>query len=734
MLGVTLLGIAAMAGPSVVGGGWSPDGGGADHERVTLAALPDDAPEKGLVYEGLKPAAADSLCAGTYELDEQTCTHGPDAVPAGLKARRDVAPVAGKSPEPAAPRRDTGDVPTDAEIVRDEGGSALTPDAPALVPDMAPGEADFVMGNHDVACEGDGRNGKRVQVLYLHEFGTPSRYSDFLGSMRVWAAGADRIFDASAAETGGSRHLRFVTTPQCRVDVAEVQVPEDALSTFRRNIDALQTLGYNRTDRKYLIFADTNVYCGIGTFVADNRPGLGNRNNGGPSYGRVDAGCWSSAMAAHELTHTLGAVLRDSPNSTGAGSCTDAYDLLCGPDRSQTAARSVCPKKHQVRLDCGHDDYFSTAPPPGSYLATHWNVAASEFLLKSDGGEDLPGVPATTGAAPAPSAATSATPTASATSDAEPGAEPEAETVEADSSPAGPTPSAGQKPGQSGPGQSGPGDSGPGESGPGESGPGESGPGGEQPAEAGTRAASPATRDASAHRAETAVAPVAAAKVEAVLEVRDPTSTAVRLRWSAAAPDARYDVSVDGEPVATTVATQAQLIGLRPDASYRVVIRHAASGYAATATARSAPAARPTQNSWFVLTNSLTGDAADLYAARTTNGTPVVLNGADGNAQQQWRLVPAGKQTFTLQSQATRKCVQPLDGNPVAGTPLVQGDCSSDDQQRWSLQASDHGFTLHAAGSDLVLGVGSQRYGAHRLLTLQPGNGSRQQSWTAVPN
>ena len=333
-------------------------------ERITYASLPDDAPEQGMVYDGLTPADADSLCAGTYELDEQTCTHGPDAAPAGLRVHKPVAPITERAPEPAAPRRESASVPPDAEIVRDEGGSALTAGKPALVPDAAPGEADFVMGNHNVACEGDGRAGKRVQVLYLHEFGTPSRYADFLGSIRVWSAGADAIYDASAAETGGSRHIRFVTTPQCRVDVAEVQMPDRALGTFRDNIAALQTLGYNRTDRKYLIFADTAVYCGIGTFIADRRAGLGNRNNGGPAYGRVDSGCWSSAMAAHELTHTLGALLQDSPNSTGAGGCTDDHDLMCGRDRSGTPVRTVCPKKHENRLDCGHDDYFSTNPQP----------------------------------------------------------------------------------------------------------------------------------------------------------------------------------------------------------------------------------------------------------------------------------------------------------------------------------------------------------------------------------
>ena len=37
--------------------------------------------------------------------------------------------------------------------------------------------------------------------------------------------------------------------------------------------------------------------------------------------------------------------------------------------------------------------------------------------------------------------------------------------------------------------------------------------------------------------------------------------------------------------------------------------------YAAKAKAETAPAARPAQNTWFTLTNALTGGAADLYAA-----------------------------------------------------------------------------------------------------------------------
>jgi hypothetical protein len=633
-LGLGLVGIGALAGPSVVGNGW--DGSDSkDRERITYAALPADAPEQGLVYDGLHPAAAGSLCAGSYSLDDETCTHGPEAAPAGLRVRTDVAPVTAKAPEPIAPTRESTPVPSDAEVVRDLGGSALTAGAPALIPDAAPGDADFIMGTHDVACESDGRSGNRVQVLYLHEFGTPSRYTDFLGSMRTWSAGVDQVFDASAAETGGSRHVRFVTTPECRVDVDEVQVPEGALQSFSRNINALQTLGYNRTDRKYLIFADTNVYCGIGTYIADQRPGLGNRNNGGPSYGRVDAGCWSSVMAARELTQALGAVLQGSPNASGAGSCTDEFDLLCGEDRSGKPMRDVCPRKHENRLDCGHDDYFSTRPAAGSYLAQHWNVASSNFLLRSDGGDDIPDADGPVASAPTKSPATDKT--------------------------------ANDEP------------------------------------------------------------------VQAVVEVRDPTSTAVRLNWSAAGAGAKYQISVDGAPIATTVATRAQLIGLKPDTSYQVTVRNAAHKYTAKSTARTAPGARPAQNSWFVLTNSLTGGAADLYAARTANGTPLTLSGSDGDAQQQWMLVPEGSGAYSLQSKATGKCVVPVNGNEVDGTPLVQGDCAGDNGARWSLQASAQGFTLRSTIGDLVVGVGSQRFGAHRVLTLQNDTGARHQSWTAVP-
>jgi hypothetical protein len=591
-----------------------------------------------------------------------------------------------------------------------------TADAPAVIPDPAPGDEPFAVGQSGVACTGDGRTGKRVQVLYLHEFGTPSRYTQYLRSFRAWAGGVDAVFAASAAETGGVRRLRYVTTPTCEVEVTEVQVPAGALATLETNIQALGRLGYNRTDRKYLIFADAKVYCGISTFVGDRRPGRGNRNNGGPSYARTDPGCWSAAVAAHELTHSLGGVLDNAPHSTKDGHCTDGYDIMCYEDSSRSRLKVVCgDKNHQRRLDCNHDDYFHTRPKPGSFLARNWNVADSDFLLREAPDRSKPILPPPD---PGQSAAPPAGPDAGTAPDPSTGTP----------APAGVEPSTAPDPAQSDPAA-----------------PGQ--PGGTEPAApasgeptaadtAGPTAGStppPADQPPARPPAQLDGAPAPGPE----LKVSSTTSTSARLTWTAAKRGTRYAVTVDDQVLTITEAAAARLIGLRPGTGYRLEIRladPAGTRYTAPVTARTAPAAQPAPGTWFVLANSLTSSAADLYAARSAAATPLVLNRTESGAQQLWLLRPAGNGSFQMVSKASGKCVIPLRSNPVVGTPLVQGTCAEGaTTQNWWVERSDHGFTLRTALGNLVVGLGNQRFGGSRVLVLQEPDKSRQQSWAALP-
>lgn len=326
---------------------------GEEGEPKPLGEPPKNEPKKGMVYSGLEAAPAGDACVGMYRVsDTDQCTHGPDEPPQGVDITKDTPPVG--DTDPGAPRS-TGD----------------TAAAALAAPDAKP------------ACIGDGTSGNRVEVLYVHLPGQ-NRLQEYKTSFKRWASEADSIYNASAEETGGKRRIRYVTEADCTPKITDVEA--QSLQTFSATNRELADKGFNRRDRKYVIFADINGICGIGTFEGDNQPGPDNRSNFGPSYARADSGCWGGHTVAHELGHNLGAVNNSASNSTRNGHCVDDYDVMCYSDGPGVGMRILCPDRaHENRLDCNHDDYFHTSPKPGSYLATHWNVANSTFLSKGEG-------------------------------------------------------------------------------------------------------------------------------------------------------------------------------------------------------------------------------------------------------------------------------------------------------------------------------------------------------------
>jgi hypothetical protein len=309
--------------------------------------------------------AASDDCAGLQPIElpgPDSCTHGPDPAPPDLGADGRAGAAAAKTVAAA---------------------SAAT------------------------VCDGNGRTGSRVQILYVHASDVNSRYAELVPALRGWVGDADQIFQASAARTGGTRNLRLVHDASCQPDVADVPVVPSGDDNFGNTIREVIAQGHDRTDRIYLMFVETTSagICGIATMSNDDRAIDTNGNNDGPAYARVDAQCWSGWVIAHELMHNLGGVQRTAPHASGAGHCIDEYDVMCYQDSASAPPIQMnCPDPSwdSTRFDCGHDDYFNTNPAPGSYLATHWNPANNLFLIVGPAvAVPVDPPPAASGAAPA---------------------------------------------------------------------------------------------------------------------------------------------------------------------------------------------------------------------------------------------------------------------------------------------------------------------------------------------
>jgi hypothetical protein len=246
-------------------------------------------------------------------------------------------------------------------------------------------------------CNGDGTSGKREQLVYVHVQGEPDRSATAIPFLQTrLIPGTNGVFEHTS---GGKRAVRWVTKKVaggCVPTVLKVTVPNSAnvsgfpFSTIGNAV--LNAVGGVRSDRSYLVMVDHADFdaaangpdCGLGQIRQDDSPGAGNQNNVGGAFAMVWANCWSGLIAAHELTHTMGAVQPGAPHHTQLGHCWDGRDAMCYADGSPQVQKLVCTKADDFRkLDCDGDDYFALYPKAGSYLAKHWNSANSLFLIDS---------------------------------------------------------------------------------------------------------------------------------------------------------------------------------------------------------------------------------------------------------------------------------------------------------------------------------------------------------------
>ena len=165
----------------------------------SAAAQPPGRPAPGSCPRARLPRAAarrrtDSPCKTGFELllpgDRLGCTHGPDAAPPGRDVRRErsLARARGLDDRRGHERR------------RARGRRPL----------------------HRRRGHGKARPG-RVRL----PAGRGDNYDEIAPFIRLWAGVVDEAFNDSAAETGGVRHVRFVTGPDCTLDVAKVELSPD---------------------------------------------------------------------------------------------------------------------------------------------------------------------------------------------------------------------------------------------------------------------------------------------------------------------------------------------------------------------------------------------------------------------------------------------------------------------------------------------------------------------------
>ena len=257
------------------------------------------------------------------------------------------------------------------------GPDPAPPDPELRAADEAPIANGFKPGSPERApiCADE----NSLQVLYAHPAGSPDLLADYRPQLQAVVRRMNSVLNAESLASGGpNADYRVRCDPAGEIAVEGI---ETGGFLFPDIVAAARQAGYGTGPTHYLVFYDgpTGGACGIASYRRDESLSSDNVANLGGGYGIVYSGCWFGETPMHEAAHLMGAVQYGAPHSTGTGGhCSEEVDVMCyspdGGNLNQSGVTTNC--DGAARFDCGFDDYFDSAPEPGEYLESHWNVGS----------------------------------------------------------------------------------------------------------------------------------------------------------------------------------------------------------------------------------------------------------------------------------------------------------------------------------------------------------------------
>lgn len=279
-----------------------------------------------------------------------------------------------------------GDVPGVGFACRVEGGYEVALADGTVVfthgPDALPGDAlvaSALAPARAPPCVADPLRDYHSHFIYAHPVDKPNRGAQLRDQLRGLVAEANGLLHLEGAELGAPVEYRF----RCDADglptisVETIPVPIGA-GSYQVLVNALTALGYANGHAKYWVWYDDTSACPCGGIAAaplDPERAPANTANSGPYFGAT-YGYMSARIPMHENGHNLGVVNNNAPDTSGAGHCNDGSDIMCYADGGPRSiyVGNVC--SDRMRFDCGHDTYFHPKPPPNTFVANRWQIAA----------------------------------------------------------------------------------------------------------------------------------------------------------------------------------------------------------------------------------------------------------------------------------------------------------------------------------------------------------------------